>query len=204
MYSLAAQSVCVADGLGVSGLEANHCETFKRQDPLNIPSVVPTDLASRMAPLAIPPIPTLSLPDITDTSILPVCDAIQQLKFLASHILDLQAHSQGSLELSEDAARQLEMDKKKLTNLKIMLRGFNREMYLQNRAVKQACSEAKMQMDNLYLELQNLKYEEQHLRSEIQDCRNYAYVPHAPLSSIKSLLVSWLSPLLVTWAVLGT
>lgn len=125
-----------------------------------------------MAPLTIPaPQTSLLPPSVTDPSITHVRDTISQIKLVANRIIDLRSHVQ----LSEDESRRLQTDEKKLTNLKIMLRGFNREMHLQNRAVKTATSEAKAQVDNLYLNLQNLKYEQQHLRSEIQDCRNYAY-----------------------------
>lgn len=127
-----------------------------------------------MAPITINPSQsTLSPPNITDPSILHVRDTIAQIKVVANRLLQLQSRQD---DLSDDEARQLSTDQKKLTILKIMLRGFNREMYLQNRSVKTATSEAKAQVDNLYLNLQNLKYEQQHLRTEIQDCRNYVYV----------------------------
>jgi len=125
-----------------------------------------------MAPSTIPPPQTtLASPNITEPSIIRVRNTITQIKLVANRILELRSHAQ----LADDESRQLETDQKKLTNLKIMLRGFNREMYLQNRAVKTSTSEAKAEVDNLYLNLQNLKYEQQHLRSEIQDCKNYAY-----------------------------
>jgi len=124
-----------------------------------------------MAPITLPPFQTtLPPPALTDPSILCVHDTINQIKLVASRFLDLRSRP----ELSEDESRQLSIDQKKLTTLKIMLRGFNREMYLENRSVKASTSEAKAQVDNLYLNLQNLKYEQQHLRSEIQDCKNYA------------------------------
>ena len=126
-----------------------------------------------MAPITISPSQTtLPPPNLTDPSILHVRDTIAKIKLVSSRLLDLQSRQ----DLSEDESRQLSTDQKKLTNLKIMLRGFNREMYLQNRSVKTSTAEAKAQVDNLYLSLQNLKYEQQHLRTEIQDCRNYAYV----------------------------
>jgi THO complex subunit 5 len=128
-----------------------------------------------MAPITINPSQsTLPPPNITDLSILHVLDTIAQIKVVANRLLQLRSRQ---VDLSDDEARQLSTDQKKLTILKIMLRGFNREMYLQNRSVKTATSEAKAQVDNLYLNLQNLKYEQQHLRTEIQDCRNYVYVP---------------------------
>lgn len=128
-----------------------------------------------MAPITVNPSrTTLSPPNITDPSILHVHDTIAQIKVAASRLLELRSR-QG--DLSDVEAQRLSTDQKKLTILKIMLRGFNREMYLQNRSVKTATSEAKAQVDNLYLNLQNLKYEQQHLRTEIQDCRNYVYVP---------------------------
>jgi THO complex subunit 5 len=127
-----------------------------------------------MAPITINPSQSiLSPPNITDPSILHVRDTVAQIKVVANRLLQLQSRQD---DLSDDEARQLSTDQKKLTILKIMLRGFNREMYLQNRSVKTATSEAKAQVDNLYLNLQNLKYEQQHLRTEIQDCRNYVYV----------------------------
>lgn len=127
-----------------------------------------------MAPISINPSQTaLPPPTLTDPSILHVRDTINQIKIVAARVISIQSRP----DLSDDEQLQLQTDQKKLTNLKIMLRGFNREMYLQNRAVKQATSEAKAQVDHLYLALQNLKYEQQHLRSEIQDCRNYAYAP---------------------------
>ena len=129
-----------------------------------------------MAPITINPLQTpLPPPTLTDPSIIHVRDTVNQIKVIAARVLALQSQP----DLSDDEQLQLQTDQKKLTNLKIMLRGFNREMYLQNRAVKQATSEAKAQVDNLYLGLQNLKYEQQHLRSEIQDCRNYVYVSQA-------------------------
>ena len=125
-----------------------------------------------MAPITISPSQTaLSHPELGAASIIRVRDTINQVRLLTSRILALRLQAQ----LSEDESRQLAIDQKKLTNLKIMLRGFNREMYLENRAVKAKTSEAKAEVDNLYLNLQNLKYEQQHLRSEIQDCRNYVY-----------------------------
>src|SRR5438046_10252541 len=125
-----------------------------------------------MAPITVtPPQTTFPPPILTDPSILHVRDTINQIKLVANRYLDLRSRP----DFSEDESRQLSIDQKKLTNLKIMLRGFNREMYLENRSVKASTSEAKAQVDNLYLNLQNLKYEQQHLRSEIQDCRNYAY-----------------------------
>ena len=125
-----------------------------------------------MAPITISPSQTaLSHPELGAASIIRVRDTINQVRLLTSRILALRLQPQ----LSEDESRQLAIDQKKLTNLKIMLRGFNREMYLENRAVKAKTSEAKAEVDNLYLNLQNLKYEQQHLRSEIQDCRNYVY-----------------------------
>jgi THO complex subunit 5 len=131
-----------------------------------------------MAPIILSPSQTtLPPPTLTDPSILHVRDTINKIKLVANRFLDLRCRPQ----LSEDESRQLSTDQKKLTNLKIMLRGFNREMYLENRAVKTSTSEAKAQVDSLYLNLQNLKYEQQHLRSEIQDCKNYAYPP--PLRS---------------------
>jgi hypothetical protein len=117
----------------------------------------------------------LTPPQLIDPSILHVRDAISQMRMIANRIISLRMRLGN---LSEDENAQLETDQKKLKNLNIMLRGFNREMYLQNRAVKQATSDAKAEVDNLYLGLQNLKYEQGHLRSEIQDCRNYAYTPH--------------------------
>lgn len=126
-----------------------------------------------MAPITIPPSQTaLSHPELKDVSIIRVRDTINQIRLLTNRILDLRVQSQGS---NEDESPILATEQKKLTNLKIMLRGFNREMYLENRAVKAETSEAKAEVDNLYLNLQNLKYEQQHLRSEIQDCRNYVY-----------------------------
>jgi predicted RNase H-like nuclease (RuvC/YqgF family) len=131
-----------------------------------------------MAPMTInpsqAPLPPLT---VTDSSILHVRDTINQIKAVAARVQSLRARID---DLSEDERVQLQTDQKKLTNLKIMVRGFNREMYLQNRAVKQCTSEAKAEVDNLYLTLQNLKYEQQHLRSEIQDCRNYVYNLHRP------------------------
>ena len=127
-----------------------------------------------MAPITMNPLQTpLPPPTLTDPSIIHVRDTVNQIKVVAARVLALKSRP----DLSDDERLQLQTDRKKLTNLKIMLRGFNRDMYLQNRAVKQATSEAKAQVDNLYLALQNLKYEQQHLRSEIQDCRNYVYVP---------------------------
>lgn len=132
-----------------------------------------------MAPITIPPFQTaLSHPELKDESIIRVRDTINQIKLLTNRILALRLQSQ----LSEDESRQLATDQKKLTNLKIMLRGFNREMYLENRAVKAKTSESKADVDNLYLNLQNLKYEQQHLRSEIQDCRNYVYAPRCHIT----------------------
>jgi THO complex subunit 5 len=128
-----------------------------------------------MAPLTVSAIQTpLPPPNFIDPSILRVRDTINQIKLVASRFIELRSRPN----LSEDESRQLSTYQKKLMNLKIMLRGFNREMYLQNRAVKASTSEAKAQVDNLYLSLQNLKYEQQHLRSEIQDCRNYVYAKH--------------------------
>lgn len=126
-----------------------------------------------MAPLTTSPAASINLdaPNLTDPSILHVRDTISQLRLIANRVLALRARMG---DLPEDENSQLETDQKKLRNLKIMLRGFNREMYLQNRAVKQNTSDAKAEVDNLYLSLQNLKYEQGHLRSEIQDCRNYA------------------------------
>jgi THO complex subunit 5 len=118
---------------------------------------------------------TLPPPTLKDPSIIRVRDAIARIRVVANRLIELRSHS----DLSDDELRQLSTDQKKLTNLKIMLRGLNREMYLQNRAVKSSTSEAKAQVDNLYLNLQNLKYEQQHLRTEIQDCRNYAYCLHS-------------------------
>ena len=112
---------------------------------------------------------SLPPPPLTDPSILHVQDTISQIKTVTYRLLLLRFEE----DFSEGQAQQFATDQKKLTNLKIMLRGFNREMYLQNRAVKTATSEAKAEFDNLYLSLQNLTYERQHLRSEIQDCRNY-------------------------------
>jgi hypothetical protein len=125
------------------------------------------------------PLPSLSAvpvnlnpPQLIDPSVLRVRDTINQISILATRVISLR----GRLEdLSEEENAQLEKDQKKLRNLRVMLRGFNREMYLQNRAIKQATSDAKVEVDNLYIGLQNLKYEQGHLRSEIQDCRNYAY-----------------------------
>ena len=110
-------------------------------------------------------------PDITDPSIINVRDTVSQIKYISNRVLELRFRG----DLTDVESQQFQLDQKKLTNLKIMLRGFNREMYLQNRSVKASTSEAKAQVDNLYLTLQNLKYEQQHLRSEIQDCRNYLY-----------------------------
>jgi len=106
-------------------------------------------------------------PEITDPSIQHVRDTIIQIRIVVDRLLELRSQP----ELPDEFAA----NQKTLTNLKIMLRGFNREMYLQNRTAKAATAEAKAQFDNLYLNLQNLKYEQQHLRSEIEDCRNYAY-----------------------------
>ena len=123
-----------------------------------------------MAPIANHPSQaSLALPTLKDRSILEVHETINQIKLVSYHILELKARR----DLSDQDQQQLSTDQRKLLNLKIMLRGFNREMYLQNRAVKTSTSEAKAEVDNLYLNLQNLKYEQQHLRSEIQDCRNY-------------------------------
>jgi hypothetical protein len=127
-------------------------------------TMVPIDSAQGQATV-------LVAPTITDPSILHVRDTINQITLVANRILELRSRRG----LTDAESRQFETDAKKLTNLKIMLRGFNREMYLQNRAVKASTSEAKAQVDNLYLTLQNLKYEQQHLRSEIQDCKNYVY-----------------------------
>jgi THO complex subunit 5 len=125
-----------------------------------------------MAPITITPQQTsLSPPGLADVSVVQVRDTIAQIKLLTTRILNLQAR----LDLSEEESRQLATDHKKLTNQKIILRGSNRDMYLQNRAAKNATADSKAQVDNLYLNLQNMKYEQQHLRSEIQDCRNYAY-----------------------------
>jgi THO complex subunit 5 len=125
-----------------------------------------------MAPFTVSAIQsTLPPPNLTDPSILRVRDTTNQIKLVANRLIELRSRP----DLSDDGFQQLSNYQKKLTNLKIMLRGFNREMYLQNRAVKASTSEAKAQVDNLYLNLQNLKYEQQHLRSEIQDCKNYAY-----------------------------
>jgi len=123
-----------------------------------------------MAPIANNPShASLALPALKDRSILQVHETISQIKLVACRVLELKARR----ELSDQDQQQLSTDQRKLLNLKIMLRGVNREMYLQNRAVKMSTSEAKAEVDNLYLNLQNLKYEQQHLRSEIQDCRNY-------------------------------
>ena len=125
-----------------------------------------------MAPITVPPSQTaLSQPTLEAASITRVRDTIHQIKLQTSRILALRLKPQ----LSDDESQYLAIEQKKLTTLKIMLRGFNREMYLDNRAVKAKSSEAKAEVDNLYLNLQNLKYEQQHLRSEIQDCRNYVY-----------------------------
>lgn len=125
-----------------------------------------------MAPLTNNPSQaSLALPPLTDPSILHVQDTVNQIRLIANRVLELKARP----DLSEQDRQQLSIDQKKLLGLKIMLRGFNREMYLQNRAVKTSTSEAKAEVDNLYLNLQNLKYEQQHLRSEIQDCRSYVY-----------------------------
>jgi THO complex subunit 5 len=112
---------------------------------------------------------SLPPPPLTDPSILHVQDTISQIKLVANRLLRLRDQE----DVSEEEAQQFSVDQRKLTNLKIMLRGFNREMYLQNRAVKTATSETKAEFDKMYLNLQNLTYEQQHLRSEIQDCRNY-------------------------------
>jgi THO complex subunit 5 len=123
-----------------------------------------------MSPITISlPETSLPPPPITDHSILNVRDTISQINVVTNRLLRLRFED----DLTEDEVRQYAMDEKKLANLKIMLRGFNREMYLQNRAVKTVTSETKAEFDNLYLQLQNLAYEQQHLRSEIQDCRNY-------------------------------
>jgi predicted glycoside hydrolase/deacetylase ChbG (UPF0249 family) len=123
-----------------------------------------------MASMANSPSQTyLALPPLTDPSILRVHETIDQIKAVANGFLALKANP-GTTERDQ---QQLSMDQRKLLNLKIMLRGFNREMYLQNRVVKTSTSEAKAEVDNLYLSLQNLKYERQHIRSEIQDCQNY-------------------------------
>jgi hypothetical protein len=125
-----------------------------------------------MAPITAPPSQTaLSQPTLEAASITRVRDTIHQIKLQTSRILALRLKPQ----LSDDESQYLAIEQKKLTTLKIMLRGFNREMFLENRAVKAKSSEAKAEVDNLYLNLQNLKYEQQHLRSEIQDCRNYVY-----------------------------
>jgi len=125
-----------------------------------------------MAPITVPPSQTaLSQPTLEAASITRVRDTIHQIKLQTSRILALRSQPQ----LSDQESQYLAIEQKKLTTLKIMLRGFNREMYLENRAVKAKSSEAKAEVDNLYLNLQNLKYEQQHLRSEIQDCRNYVY-----------------------------
>jgi THO complex subunit 5 len=116
---------------------------------------------------------TLHPPTLTDPSILRVRDNVHQIKLLTSRIVHLRSQPHASED--DEIQQQITIDQKKLANLKIMLRGFNREMYLENRGVKTATSEAKSQVDDLYLNLQNLKYEQQHLRSEIQDCRNYQY-----------------------------
>ena len=127
-----------------------------------------------MAPLASHPSQaSLALPPLVDPSILRVHDTVNQIKLIANRLVELKARP----DLTEQDQQQLSIDERKLLSLKIMLRGFNREMYLQNRAVKTSTSEAKADVDNLYLNLQNLKYEQQHLRSEIQDCRNYVYYP---------------------------
>src|SRR5579859_3169654 len=129
-----------------------------------------------MAPITLPPSQTaLSHPELKDESIIRVRDTINQIKLLTNRILALRVQPQ----LSEDQSRQLATDQRKLTNLKILLRGFNREMFLENRVVKAKTSESKAEVDNLYLNLQNLKYEQQHLRSEIHDCRNYVYATHS-------------------------
>lgn len=130
--------------------------------------------SSSMAPIsALSAQTTLHPPALSDPSIIRVRDTVHQIKLLTNRII----HLRSQLHASEDdeIQQQIATDQKKLSNLKIMLRGFNREMYLENRSVKTATSEAKAQVDNLYLNLQNLKYEQQHLRSEIQDCRNYVY-----------------------------
>jgi hypothetical protein len=127
-----------------------------------------------MAPVTIPSMmPTLEVPSLNDPSIVRVRDTVTQIKILSDRIITLR--DRGAL--SHDEETQLVLHQKKLRNLRIMLRGFNREMYLQNRAAKQATSDAKAEVDNLYVILQNLKYEQGHLQSEIQDCRNYAYRP---------------------------
>lgn len=112
---------------------------------------------------------SLTLPQLTDPSILRVHETINQIKLITNRFLELKTRP----DLTEQDQQQLSTDQRKLLTLKIMLRGFNREMHLQNRAVKTSTSEAKAEVDSLYLNLQNLKYEQQHLRSEIQDCRNY-------------------------------
>jgi Fms-interacting protein/Thoc5 len=116
---------------------------------------------------------SLPLPAITDPSILDVRNTVNQIRLLANQLLILFSKSS----LNDEEATQLANAQRKLQTLKIMLRGFNREVYLQNRAVKQATSESKVEVEGLYLGLQNLKYEQQHLRSEIQDCKNYMYFP---------------------------
>jgi CRISPR/Cas system-associated protein Csx1 len=133
-----------------------------------------------MAPVTIPSTQaSLAPPELTDTSIIRVRDIITQIKVLTSRIVELQC----APNLSEERSLQLATDKKKLSTQIIILRGFNREMYFQNRAVKNATADSKAQVDSLYLNLQNMKYEQQHLRSEIQDCRNYAYAnPSSDLS----------------------
>jgi hypothetical protein len=130
-----------------------------------------------MAPITIASAQTsLSPPVLKDTSVLHVRDTINQIKLLTTRIIELQNRP----DLSEEDSLKLATDQKKLSIQKIILRGFNREMHLQTRSVKNATADAKAQVDTLYLNLQNMKYEQQHLRSEIQDCRNYAYISSIP------------------------
>jgi Fms-interacting protein/Thoc5 len=112
----------------------------------------------------------LDPPELTDPSILRVRDTVTQIMSLSERMIEMRA-------LEERAHdEEFHLVAKKLRNLRIMLRGVNRDMYLQNRAVKQATADAKAEVDDLYLHLQNLKYEQGHLSSEIQDCTNYSYV----------------------------
>jgi hypothetical protein len=77
-----------------------------------------------------------------------VQDTVNQITFIANRF-ELKARP----DLTEQDQQQLSIDQRKLLGLKIMLRSFNREMYLQNRAVKTSMSDAKAEVDNLYSNL---------------------------------------------------
>lgn len=120
---------------------------------------------------------TMATRDIViDRDLLQVLDCIDSIRDEALQLL----HQQEQLHLDiknihnlPDNTIQNSKSQSRLVSKGSQLRGLYRRAIMSTRTTKQTTSQARAEVDNLYLQLQNITYEQTHLKGEISACEGY-------------------------------